>query len=112
MEPIAPAVMIEQAERLGSDLRTLTGTFNQRVRAALTQLEQQPVDRVYLTGDGDSYHASYAAQMAFETIAGLPCEPISAFRFETYTAPQLTPPAPRARSPPACSPSSASSARR
>lgn len=85
MEPIAPAVMIEQAERLGSDLRTHTGTFNQRVRAVLTQLEQHPVDRVYLTGDGDSYHASYAAQMAFETIAGLSCEPISAFRFETYT---------------------------
>ena len=26
---------------------------------------------VYLTGDGDSYHAACAAAMAFETIAGL-----------------------------------------
>ncbi|MBO2447924.1 SIS domain-containing protein [Actinomadura barringtoniae] len=91
MEPIAPAVMIEQAERLGSDLRTHTVTFDQRVRATLTQLERHAVDRVYLTGDGDSYHAAYAAQLAFETIAGSPCEPVSAFRFETYTAPQLTP---------------------
>ena len=51
---------------------------------------------MYLTGDGDSYHAACAAAMAFETIAGLRCEPVSALPFLEYRALSLRP-APLAR---------------
>ena len=36
-----------------------------------------------------SYHAACAAAMAFETIAGLRCEPVSALSFLEYRAPWL-----------------------
>ena len=42
--------------------------------------------KVYLTGDGDSYHASCAAEMAFQVIADVACEPLSAQRFLDYRA--------------------------
>jgi len=35
---------------------------------------------VYLTGDGNSYHAACAAEMAFESLADVPYEPLSALR--------------------------------
>jgi glutamine---fructose-6-phosphate transaminase (isomerizing) len=49
---------------------------------------------VYLTGDGDSYHASCAAEMAFETIANMTCVPMSAQRFLDYGAAWMRPGAP------------------
>ena len=87
MEPLAPQVMIEQVERLADDLRSLIPTYRRRVADVLAPPWCEIVDRVYLTGDGDSYHAACAAEMAVEEIAGLDCEPLSAFRFDAYGAP-------------------------
>jgi glucosamine--fructose-6-phosphate aminotransferase (isomerizing) len=42
--------------------------------------------RVYTVGDGDSFHAAMATEMAFENIARIPCEPMSAMRFLEYGA--------------------------
>ena len=56
------------------------------MRAVLTPSEWQAVKKVYLTGDGDSYHASCAAEMAFQVIADVACEPLSAQRFLDYGA--------------------------
>ena len=81
MEPLKPEVMFRQVAGLAGDLRQLTQPFEQQVRAALTPSEWQAVKKIYLTGDGDSYHASCAAEMAFEAIAGVDCEPLSAQRF-------------------------------
>ncbi len=86
MEPLKPEVMVGQVEGLAGDLRALTGPFGQQIRALLTPLEWRSVKKVYLTGDGDSYHASCAAEMAFEAIADVSCEPISAQRFVDYGA--------------------------
>ena len=95
MEPLKPEVMVGQVEGLAGDLRALTGPFGQQIRTLLTPLEWRSVKKVYLTGDGDSYHASCAAEMAFETIADVSCEPISAQRFVDYGAAWLRQVAPR-----------------
>ena len=95
MEPLKPEVMVGQVEGLAGDLRALTGPFGQQIRTLLTPLEWRSVKKVYLTGDGDSYHASCAAEMAFEAIADVSCEPISAQRFVDYGAAWLRQVAPR-----------------
>jgi glucosamine--fructose-6-phosphate aminotransferase (isomerizing) len=94
MEPLKPEVMVRQVEGLAGDLRALTGPFDQQVRTLLTPSEWRSVKKVYLTGDGDSYHASCAAEMAFETIADVACEPMSAQRFVDYGAAWLRQAAP------------------
>jgi glucosamine--fructose-6-phosphate aminotransferase (isomerizing) len=89
LEPLAPEVMIRQVEELASDLRELTQLFDQRARSLLTPPEWSSFRKVYLTGDGDSYHASCAAEMAFGTIAGVACEPMGALRFLEYGSPWM-----------------------
>jgi glucosamine--fructose-6-phosphate aminotransferase (isomerizing) len=84
MEPLKPEVMIRQVERLATDLRELTRPSDQQIRTLLTPLEWMSVKSVYLTGAGDSYHASCAAEMAFEAIADVTCEPMSTQRFLDY----------------------------
>ena len=94
MEPLKPEVMIRQVEGLAGDLRTLTRPFDQQIRTVLTPSEWRAVNKVYLTGDGDSYHASCAVEMAFEAIADVACEPLSAQRFLDYGAAWMHPATP------------------
>lgn len=94
MEPLKPEVMFGQVAGLADDLRRLTHPFEQQVRAVLTPSEWKAVKKVYLTGDGDSYHASCAAEMAFEATADVACEPLSAQRFLDYGAAWMRPAAP------------------
>ncbi len=91
MEPLKPQVIIGQVEGLANDLRILTNPFAQQIRTVLTPSEWQAVNKIYLTGDGDSYHASCAAEMAFATIADVPCVPMSAQRFLDYGAAWMRP---------------------
>ena len=95
MEPLKPEVMVREVEGLAGDLRALTRPFDQQIRTVLTPLEWRAVKKVYLTGDGDSYHASCAAEMAFEAIADVTCEPMSAQRFLDYGAAWMRPAAPQ-----------------
>lgn len=94
MEPLKPEVMFGQVAGLADDVRQLTRPFEQQVRAVLTPSEWQAVKKIYLTGDGDSYHASCAAEMAFQVIADVACEPLSAQRFLDYGAAWMRPAAP------------------
>jgi glutamine---fructose-6-phosphate transaminase (isomerizing) len=89
MEPIRPEVLIRQVESLASDLREQTEAAGERIRELLALRECASAGPVYLTGDGDSYHAACAAEMAFESLAGVACEPVSALRFAEYAAPWL-----------------------
>jgi glutamine---fructose-6-phosphate transaminase (isomerizing) len=89
VEPIRPEVMIGQVEGLAGDLRDQAGPVSERVADLLTPQEWAATGTVYLTGDGDSYHAACAAEMAFESIAGVACQPLSALRFLEYRAPWL-----------------------
>ena len=91
MEPIQPEVLIRQVESLAADLADHVGAVSVQVGGLLTAQEWAMAGAVYLTGDGDSYHAACAAEMAFESLAGGSCEPLSALRFFGYCAPWLRP---------------------
>jgi glutamine---fructose-6-phosphate transaminase (isomerizing) len=94
MEPLKPQVMIEQVEGLAGDLHALTQPFTRQIQTVLTPLEWRAVKQVYLTGDGDSYHAACAAELTFEAIADVACKPMSAQRFLDYGAAWMRPAAP------------------
>ncbi|WP_344949349.1 SIS domain-containing protein [Actinomadura miaoliensis] len=87
-------VMVRQVDALAGDIRALTGRFDERARGLLDAAGWARVERVYLTGDGDSYHATCATEMAFESIGGVVCEPLSAMRFAHYGAEWMRPAAP------------------
>jgi glucosamine--fructose-6-phosphate aminotransferase (isomerizing) len=86
MDAMEPTVMIRQAEDLPTVLSEQTRPFDWLVRNILTPLEYLSLRRVFLVGDGDSYHATMAAELAFENLAKIPCEPMSAQRFLDYGA--------------------------
>ena len=54
------------------------------VRHTITSSLSQNVERVFTTGCGDSYFAPLNAELAFEQLAGLPCEPMTALQFARY----------------------------
>ena len=83
---MSPDVLIRQVESLPALARDETAAFDEAVRGAFADGELEGVNRVYLTGDGDSYHAAEAAALAFEELAGISCEPLSAQRFLDYGA--------------------------
>jgi glucosamine--fructose-6-phosphate aminotransferase (isomerizing) len=86
MEPMEPAVMVKQVQDLPGVLREQTRPFDLLIRNILTPLEYRSLRRVFVVGDGDSYHAAMACELAFENIARIPCEPLSAQRFLDYGA--------------------------
>ena len=91
MEPIQLEVLIRQADSLAGDLAGHAGPVSRQAGGLLTAQEWAGTGKVYLTGDGDSFHAACAAEMAFESLAGVDCEPVSAPRFAQYCAPWLDP---------------------
>jgi glucosamine--fructose-6-phosphate aminotransferase (isomerizing) len=86
---LPPEVLVRQVERLGGDLRTLTGPVYEQARAVVSDPGWAAPGDLYLTGAGDSYHAGVAMEMAFRTIAGMPCQAVSAQRFSDYCAAAL-----------------------
>jgi glutamine---fructose-6-phosphate transaminase (isomerizing) len=86
MDPMEPSVMVKQVQDLPNVMREQTRTIDFLVRNVLNPLEFLSVRRIYVVGDGDSYHASMASELAFENIAKIPCEPMSAQRFLDYGA--------------------------
>jgi glucosamine--fructose-6-phosphate aminotransferase (isomerizing) len=86
MDPMEPSIMVKQVEDLPVVIREQTRPFDSIIRNILTPLEFLSLRRVFVVGDGDSYHASMASEFAFENIARIPCEPMSAQRFLDYGA--------------------------
>jgi len=81
-----PSVLINQAQDLANVMSEKTPLFTQIVKATLSPEEIHLIRRVFIFGDGDSYHAARAMEMAFENIADIPCEPMSSQRFLDYQA--------------------------
>jgi glucosamine--fructose-6-phosphate aminotransferase (isomerizing) len=84
MEPMKPEVMIRQVNDLPNMTRQQTHRFNEAVCEAFSPKELHSIFRLFIVGDGDSYHAAEAVELAFENIAGVTCEPMSAQRFLDY----------------------------
>lgn len=90
--------MIPQVKDLPNLMREQAHEFDwgeHGVREALSALEIQSANRVYVAGSGDSFHAALAAEVAFEEIGRTPCEPSNGMTFTAYIADTMPTPFPK-----------------
>ncbi|MEU5208685.1 SIS domain-containing protein [Streptomyces sp. NPDC020742] len=80
----ATGTMLRQSAALAADIEVLTGPVAARAGAALQTVPCDALRRAVLVGSGDSHHAGRASELAFERLAGLPCEALSTQQFLDY----------------------------
>ncbi|MFJ8006663.1 SIS domain-containing protein [Streptomyces fagopyri] len=89
MEALEPEVMLRQVGSLADDLRELVGPVSRRRAALFASADWASVGSVHLVGDGDSYYAGQATELAFRSLAGTSCVATAALGFLEYEAPWL-----------------------
>lgn len=90
MDPITPDRMIENINDLPTLIQSKTMVFEELVKKVLGRINLPVIRKVFIVGDGDSFHAGLSAEMAFESLAGTSCEVASAQKFLDYKAPYLS----------------------
>lgn len=88
MAPRTP--LHEQVDSLPELVDAIIDPFAAAVRSTFTPALTAPLQRVYLTGCGDSHHAAVEMVLAFRELAGLPCQALTAMEFARYTAGYLS----------------------
>lgn len=78
--------MIEQVHSLPELIQESLPEFDERVRNALDHKFCLSLKRLFITGCGDSHHASLTSELAFEALAGVPTEPMTALQYAHYAA--------------------------
>jgi glucosamine--fructose-6-phosphate aminotransferase (isomerizing) len=76
--------MINQVYSLPDVIRESFQVFDDNVRNTLDHSVCLAVKRLFVTGCGDSHHASLCSELAFESLAGVPTEPMTALQFARY----------------------------
>ena len=76
--------MIAQIRSLPALIREAFGPFDEAVRSTLDRPTCQAMQRLVVTGCGDSHHAALTTELAFEALAGLPTEPMTALQCARY----------------------------
>jgi len=76
----------QQVDTLPDLVREMIDDLVRRIRATFPKPLCGHLQRVFITGCGDSHHAALNAELAFEQLAGLPCEPQTAMQFGRYAA--------------------------
>lgn len=84
-------VMLAQVFSLPYMIQSVLPVFERNVDEAFDLDLCRSTRRVFLTGCGDSHHAALAAELAIESLAGLPTEPMTAMQMARYAA-EFTPP--------------------
>lgn len=79
--------IIAQVESLPELIRGEFETLDMRARRLLNHNECLSVKRIVIAGCGDSHMAGLAAELAFEQIAGIPTEPMTAMQAGRYGSP-------------------------
>lgn len=79
----------QQVDTLPDLARALVDPLVKVIRSALPYSLCEGVQRVFITGCGDSHHAALNAELAFEQLAGLPADPMTAMQFARYAASYL-----------------------
>ena len=82
----------QQTKTLPDLTRVLLGDLDQRIGEVFPRTLSQIIQRVFITGCGDSHHAAINAELAFKQLAGLPCEAHNSMNFARYAVPFLPPP--------------------
>ncbi len=78
--------MLSQIHSLPALIREAAQPFDNAARQTLDHALCLSAKRLFVTGCGDSHHASLGSELAFETLAGLPAEPMTALQFARYAA--------------------------
>lgn len=73
-----------QIDTLPNLVRTVIQDFSLSIHETFTPKLCQEIDRLTIVGCGDSHHAGICAELAFEQLAGIPCEPKTAMQFSRY----------------------------
>ena len=81
--------IVAQVKSLPELIRSEFETLDMRVRRLLNHNECLSVKRIVITGCGDSHMAGLAAELAFEQIAGIPTEPMTAMQAARYGTPHF-----------------------
>lgn len=90
----ARSPMHQQIDTLPELVRAVARPFDESARATFNFELCTSLKRIYLVGCGDSYHASYGAELAFHQFAGVPTQAFSALTFSRYEAGFLPPTGP------------------
>lgn len=83
-KPMKRTPLHQQVDTLPDLVLALIDDLVTAVRHTLTPSLSTKIERIFLTGCGDSHHAPLNAELAFEQLAGLPCEPMTAMQFARY----------------------------
>ena len=78
--------MVAQIHSIPDLIRGVARSYDEEVRTTLNHMLCLSVKRVYLTGCGDSHHASVGSELAFEYLAGIPTEALTSMQFARYAA--------------------------
>ncbi|WP_432145495.1 SIS domain-containing protein [Streptomyces sp. bgisy084] len=81
---LAPEVVLRQVRCLADDIRAHAAPFAEQVRDLPGSLGLADIESVVIVGNGDSDHAARAVEMAFRSLAGVDCRPVSALPFTHY----------------------------
>jgi glucosamine--fructose-6-phosphate aminotransferase (isomerizing) len=76
--------MISVIHTLPDLLREIVQLLDEAVAATFNYPLCTPLQRLYLTGCGDSHHAPVSTEFAFESFTGLPTESMPALQFARY----------------------------
>lgn len=76
----------QQIDTLPALLREIVHTFDQSARATFDFETCTAIKKIYLTGCGDSHHASVGAELAFNQITGVPTQALSSLTYGRYHA--------------------------
>ena len=83
--------MLAQIHSLPALVREVLPLYDRNVREALDDNLCRSVRRLFITGCGDSHHAALASELAFESLAGLPTEPMTALQMSRYAVDFIEP---------------------
>lgn len=86
MEIIKLEMILKQVSDLGNLVNTSFLLIDEAVQKAFSKGTLKHIRTVYAVGDGDSFHAALAAELAFHEFSGLMYYPREAMRFLEYNA--------------------------
>jgi len=76
--------MVSQVRSLPELIRESTQHIDDAIRTTLDHEFCLSMKRLFITGCGDSHHAALNTELAFESLAGIPTEPMTALQFSHY----------------------------
>lgn len=78
--------MVDQIKSLPALLREVFPALDEAARKTLHPELILSLKRIFITGCGDSHHATLNTELAFETLTGLPTEVATSLQFARYSA--------------------------